>query len=172
MAKPAKLNLVALMDIFTILVLFLMVNNGDVEVLDADKAIVLPESVSEKRPDTTLLIKVTSTDVFLNDRGVATIESALAQVGSTLSDLELALQLEATNSPSMSNDELETGRPIVIMADQKMPYELLKRIMATCAATDYRDISLAVSSNPPAPGDAAEALSTPMELQTSSLGDG
>ncbi len=50
-AKPAKLNLVALMDIFTILVLFLMVNNGDVEILQSDKSIVLPESVSEQRPE-------------------------------------------------------------------------------------------------------------------------
>ena len=37
-----RLNLVALMDIFTILVLFLMVNNGDVEVLQADRDIELP----------------------------------------------------------------------------------------------------------------------------------
>ena len=31
------------------------------------------------------------------------------------------------------------------MGDQTIPYELLKKIMATCAAADYRDISLAVS---------------------------
>ena len=43
MAKPARLNLVALMDIFTILVLFLIVNNGDVEVLQADRRVALPD---------------------------------------------------------------------------------------------------------------------------------
>ena len=39
MAQPARLNLVALMDIFTILVLFLIVNNSDVEVLQPDRRI-------------------------------------------------------------------------------------------------------------------------------------
>ncbi len=39
------------MDIFTILVLFLMVNNGDVEVLQADRSLSLPESVSEQKPE-------------------------------------------------------------------------------------------------------------------------
>jgi biopolymer transport protein ExbD len=31
------------------------------------------------------------------------------------------------------------------MADQKVPYQLLKKVMATCAAAEYRDISLAVT---------------------------
>ena len=78
MARPAKLNLVALMDIFTILVLFLIVNNGDVEVLQTDKNITLPESVSEQRPEATLMIKVTPTDILLNDRAIASVEQALA----------------------------------------------------------------------------------------------
>ena len=51
MTQQPRLNLVALMDIFTILVLFLMVNNGDVEVLQSDRDITLPESVSEQRPE-------------------------------------------------------------------------------------------------------------------------
>ena len=56
--QSPKLNLVSLMDIFTILVFFLMVNSGDVEVLQADKTITLPESVAEQKPDVTLLIKL------------------------------------------------------------------------------------------------------------------
>jgi biopolymer transport protein ExbD len=42
LAQTPRLNLVALMDIFTILVLFLMVNNGDVEVLQPERNITLP----------------------------------------------------------------------------------------------------------------------------------
>ena len=38
------------------------------------------------------------------------------------------------------------GRPVVIMGDQGMPYKLLKRIMTTCADSDYRDITLAVNT--------------------------
>jgi biopolymer transport protein ExbD len=56
MQQNSKLNLVSLMDIFTILVFFLMVNSGDVEILQSDKDITLPDSVSEQKPDLTLLV--------------------------------------------------------------------------------------------------------------------
>ena len=65
LAQTPRLNLVALMDIFTILVLFLMVNNGDVEVLQPEPNITLPESVSEQKPELALTIKVSADDVTL-----------------------------------------------------------------------------------------------------------
>ena len=43
------LNLVSLMDIFTILVFFLLVNSSDVEVLPNAKDIQLPESIAEQK---------------------------------------------------------------------------------------------------------------------------
>lgn len=50
LAQASKLNLVALMDIFTILVFFLMVNQSEVKVLQSNKDISLPRSVSEQLP--------------------------------------------------------------------------------------------------------------------------
>ena len=46
--KISKMNLTSLMDVFTILVFFLLVNSGSVEVLDAPKDVVLPESRDRK----------------------------------------------------------------------------------------------------------------------------
>ena len=46
----AVLNLVSLMDIFTILVFFLLVNSGEVQVLPNAKALSLPPNRSRKRP--------------------------------------------------------------------------------------------------------------------------
>ena len=45
----ASLNLVSLMDIFTILVFFLLVNSSDVEVLPNAKDVQLPESIAEEK---------------------------------------------------------------------------------------------------------------------------
>ena len=42
--RPARLNLVSLMDIFTILVFFLLVNSGDSEILHVNKQVRLPIS--------------------------------------------------------------------------------------------------------------------------------
>jgi biopolymer transport protein ExbD len=148
MARPPRLNLVALMDIFTILVLFLIVNNGDVEVLQADSRVTLPDSVAEQRPEPTVVIKVTETDILLAGRPVSTLEAALAAPEATIAPLAAALEAAAAGRPTAIEEDHSNGRPIIIMGDRSTPYALLKRIMATCAEMDYRDISLAVNSVP------------------------
>lgn len=146
--KQPRLNLVALMDIFTILVLFLMVNNGDVEVLQSDKNVLLPDSVSEQKPKLELIIKISDTDILVQGHGIESVESAVEQEGNSLDKLVEELKYQSARAPALTEEETELGRAIVIMADHKMPYKLLKRVMTTCAQTDYRNISLAVNSNP------------------------
>ncbi len=142
----AKLSLVSLMDIFTILVFFLMVNSGDVEVLEADKNISLPESVSEQKPDIALTIKVSPDDIVVQGRRMGSVADVLAQDGNLIDALKQELAYQASRAPVMTEREEEIGRPVVIMGDQGMPYKLLKRIMTTCADSDYRDITLAVNT--------------------------
>ena len=160
MARPAKLNLVALMDIFTILVLFLIVNNGDVEVLQSDKQVALPESVSEQRPEATLVIKVTEQDILLGEQTIASVDDALMAPEESITALASALQVAARNNPTTIDEDHSHGRPIIIMGDRSTPYALLKRIMATCAETDYRDVSLAVNSVPLGPNTQTDDLAT------------
>ncbi len=147
-AKPAKLNLVALMDIFTILVLFLMVNNGDVEVLQSDSTIILPESVSEQKPELALTIRINAENIVVLGRLIEDVNSALQQEGDILPKLEQELRYQSSRANALSELEKEVGRSVIIMASNEMPYKLLKRVMASCAAANYRDISLAVNSKP------------------------
>jgi biopolymer transport protein ExbD len=151
MAQQPKLNLVALMDIFTILVLFLMVNNGDVEVLQPDQNIMLPESGSEQRPELALIIKITGEDIVVNGHSIQAAEAALTQPETSLPALAEELQYQASRNPDLSLREQDLGRAVIIMGDRGTPYKLLKRIMTTCADSGYRDISLAVNSRPAAP---------------------
>jgi biopolymer transport protein ExbD len=146
--QHTKLNLVSLMDIFTILVFFLMVNSGDVEVLRSDKNITLPESVSEQKPEMTLMIKISNDDIVVQGRSVGTVADALAKDSNNIAALSKELNYQAARSPQLSEQEIKNGRSVVVMGDKKMPYKLLKKIMTTCAETDYRDISLAVNSSP------------------------
>lgn len=147
MATPARLNLVALMDIFTILVLFLIVNNGDVEVLQSDRRIALPDSVSEQRPHASLIVKVTDTDILVAEEAVMTVAEALAGDEEALQPLrERLVALGAQASPV--GESPDTGRAVIIMGDQGTPYTVLRQVLATCAAANYRDVSLAVDSRP------------------------
>lgn len=150
LSQQAKLSLVSLMDIFTILVFFLMVNSGDVEVLQTDKNISLPESVSEQKPEITLTIKVSKDDIVVQGRKIASIDDVLAQPEITIDSLGEELDYQSGRAPTLTEREQKMGRSIIIMGDQAMPYKVLKRIMSTCAAGDYRDIALAVNSKPAA----------------------
>ena len=61
--KVAVLNLTSLMDVFTILVFFLLVNSASTEVLQTPKKITLPASVVEDKPRETVVIFVSPTEV-------------------------------------------------------------------------------------------------------------
>lgn len=160
MKQPARLNLVALMDIFTILVLFLIVNNSDVEVLQPDQRIALPDSVSEQRPDSTLVVRITERDIWVGQDRVMGVEQALDSPGQTL--LPLAGTLGEVEIEASLLGDTAKGHAIVIMGDQSTPYALLKRVLATSAEAGFRDVSLAVDSRPlpagaiaPVPGQLA-----------------
>ncbi len=145
LTRAPKLNLVSLMDIFTILVFFLLVNSSDVEVLQNDKTIVLPESISEQRPDTTLIVRVNATAILVGNRSVAQVSEVLAGDENSIASLAKELEYQASRAKPLTDDQQKSGRAVTIMGDQAVPYALLKKIMSTCAAADYRNISLAVT---------------------------
>lgn len=143
--KVSKLNLVSLMDIFTILVFFLLVNSSDVEVLQNDKSLTLPDSVAEKKPDETLVVMVNQESILVGGRKVADLASVLQSKGSDITGLKEELEYLASRKPYKDDEAAKLGRDVNIMADKDTPYALLKRVMATCAKAEYRNIALAVS---------------------------
>ena len=140
-----KLNLVSLMDIFTILVFFLLVNSSDVEVLQTNKDIKLPDSIAEQKPRENLVVMVDEKNILVSGRKVADVDSILKASANEVTGLKKELDYLASRSPYRDEQEEEKGRDITIMADKDIPYALLKRIMTTCAEAEYRNISLAVS---------------------------
>ncbi|MFE8069822.1 biopolymer transporter ExbD [Marinobacteraceae bacterium S3BR75-40.1] len=138
-----KLNLVSLMDIFTILVFFLMVNSSsDVQVLNQDNAIKLPESSADTPPADVLALAVTDRYILVNGQPVVQRDEFSAYDGDVEPVLKKELDYQARRS---SVPPTEMGRPITILADQAVPYGLLKKIMSTCVDAGYASINLAVN---------------------------
>lgn len=148
MKSGAKLTLVPIIDIFTMLLFFLMVNTGNVEVLELDKTIKLPDSTAQKRAEETVLIKVNADDIIVQGRKVASVAQVLAASDDVIAPLQKELDVWAARRLDISAEEKARGHAVTIMGDQKIPYRLLKRVMATCAQADFRDISLAVATLP------------------------
>ena len=165
MKEPGKLTLVPIIDIFTMLLFFLMMNTGNVEVLDLDKTIQLPDSSSEQRATQMLLVKINADDIIVDGRRIASVSAVLAAGDDVIPALRDELGQWASRQQGMTALEQDRGRAVTIMGDQKIPYRLLKRVMTTCADADFRDISLAVaalpeSGTPVAAAPVASALST------------
>lgn len=139
--KAAALNLVSLMDIFTILVFFLMVNSSEVEVLQTSSKIKLPDSSSEQRPENRLVISVSHDDVVVQGRPVARV----AELAGAEGNLIPALSEELAYQAGRRGEVPDGGHEITIMGDHELPYWLLKKIMFTCQAEDFARISLAVN---------------------------
>lgn len=149
--QQSKLNLVALMDIFTILVFFLMVNSStEVRLLDRNSGIVLPESTAEQSPDEVLALVVTARDILLNGEAILRRDDLEAFEGNV--EPVLRAQLDRFSSQSSFPADPERGRAVTILADQQLPYALLKKIMATCVEAGYGNISLAVTRIAPEAG--------------------
>ena len=141
-----RLNLVPLIDCFTLLIFFLLINySSTAEVLNSDKSIKLPTSISETAPGETIVITVSATDVIVAGRRVGSIDEMMASASSRFEPLEAELKVLASQAAPLDEKEKLEGRPITILGDRAIPYEQLKKIMATCVAADYRKIALAVS---------------------------
>jgi len=139
----AKLSLVSLMDIFTILVFFLLVNSSDVEILQSHKSVQLPESTAEQKPENNLMIMVNSDSILVNGRKIADTGEVMLSDRAEIDALRAELDYRAGRQ--MSEADPVMGRKITIMGSRDLPYSLLKKIMMTCAQTEYRNISLAVN---------------------------
>lgn len=141
--QQSKLNLVSLMDIFTILVFFLMVNSSsDVQILNQDNAIELPVSSADTPPADVLALAVTDRHILVNGQPVIEREALRTFEGEIEPSLKAELDYQAKRSRVPPS---EMGRPITILADQQVPYELLKKIMSTCVDAGYASINLAVN---------------------------
>ena len=139
--KGAGLNLVSLMDIFTILVFFLLVNSTEVETLPSDRDLTLPESVSRELPRETVVVAVTLNDILVQGRRVASVAEVMAGEGTVIPELEEALRAQHARALRANTQ----GAEVTIMGDRELPYRLLRRIMATCTQADYSRLSLAVN---------------------------
>ena len=147
--KIPKMNLTSLMDVFTILVFFLLVNSGSVELVEAPKNVQLPESRVEAKPRETVVIFISPEDVLVQGEVVA----RTADILSSNSDLvepvtaRLAEMKESIVGPStMAAAE---SQEVTILADKSVPFIVIRKVMSTCTGEGYENVSLAVIQKAP-----------------------
>lgn len=137
-------NLISLMDIFTILVFFLLVNSSDVQEAPSSKAVQLPESIAEQKPRETVVVLVTDDDVLVQGTRVASVADIASGNARVIRPLKTALEDQAKRIVIKQDDPSGATREVTIMGDKAIPFRVLKKVMTTCTRAGYERISLAV----------------------------
>ena len=142
--RPATLYLVSMMDIFTILVFFLLVNSSDVQDVPSTRQVRLPESVAERKPRETVVVMVTRDDILVQGNAVASIAEVNEASGLVIEPLKRALEAIAGRALAVLQEPGGSRGEVTVMGDRAIPYEVLKKVMATCTEAGYGQVSLAV----------------------------
>jgi len=145
--RGVSLNLVSLMDIFTILVFFLLVNTSDGEVLPTHRSVELPESISEQQPRVTVTLMVNKDNILLHGQVLASVSDVMNEQENYSQALQAALIEHVGATPGTGGDPAER-REATIMGDKDIPFRLLKKVMASCTQAGFNRISLAVLQKP------------------------
>ncbi|MBX2808576.1 MAG: biopolymer transporter ExbD [Cellvibrionaceae bacterium] len=140
-----KLNLVALMDIFTILVFFLLLNSGESENIQYAHYIQLPDASTGTTPHKELVVLIGEDDIWFEDKPIASVADIIDKPNDIIKPLSVALTEFTLKKGELSGFEKQKGLSVTIMGDRSVPYHLLKSVMVTCRLHDYRNISLAVT---------------------------
>ena len=137
------MNLVSLIDVFTILIFFLLSNSGGVDTLPSPKAVHLPESVAEVSPRDTVVVVVGGTEIIVDGRRIARVADVLGTEGDLIEPLKAELDLQSMRQVVRAENAASAKR-LTIMADKDIPYRLLRKIMVTSARANFSDVSFAV----------------------------
>ena len=137
------MNLVSLIDVFTILIFFLLSSAAGVETLVSPKAVNLPLAMAEKAPKQTVLLVVAGDDILVDGRRIASVAQVMAAPDDVIPALKAELDVLATRQAVRAENKAEQ-QAVTIMADKQMPYSLLRKVMVTCARANFADVSFAV----------------------------
>jgi len=139
-----KLNLTSLMDVFTILVFFLLVNSATTEVLQQPKLITLPDSVVEAKPRETVVIFIGTEEVLVQGQVVARVPDIEAFEGENIEPVSVRLAELAGSVIGLSTRTVAESQEVTVLADKSVPFNVIRKIMATCTGEGYTKVSLAV----------------------------
>ncbi|RZU02790.1 ExbD/TolR family protein [Rivibacter subsaxonicus] len=137
------MNLVALIDIFTILIFFLLSGASGVELLPSPKAVKLPASTAEQSPKETIVVIVSEQDILVDGRKVASVAEVMARNDDLIEPLKAELELLGGRQAVRAENQAKS-KSVTIMGDQSIPYRLLRKVMYSSARANFSDVSFAV----------------------------
>lgn len=138
----AELNLIPMIDIMSVLVAFLLIYTAEVDLVQNAKGVEVPMSVADTKPQQSVVVMITKDSLFVQGELVAQVADIRGDAGQLVESLRRVL-----DRPMLAGDIAtvdQSAREITVIADKGLAFEVVKKVMATCTATAYGKISLAV----------------------------
>lgn len=136
--------LTSLMDIFIVLVIYLLISQGDAIILEPPPWVVLPDSAVETAPRQSIVISLTQKDILIQGEVVASMAEVTA---SPLAEIDAIRQriLQIKEAAAKQKDQLGVNTEVTIVADRGVPFQVLKKVMLSSSNAGYGKISFAVN---------------------------
>ena len=139
-----SLNLVSLMDVFTILVFFLLVNSSSSDVMEPPKNIKLPDSSVEAKPRETVIVMITPEQVLVQGQPVISTQEVIDSKTAVIEEVKQRLLLQKKKVMGISTKTVSQSNEVTVLAHRTVPFHLMKKVMASCTSAGYGKISMAV----------------------------
>ena len=147
-----SLNITAMADIFTILLVFLLKSYATGAAnISPSVGMKMAEAVGGTAPVEALKVEVSPTAVQVEGNPVASLEAfrfPASDIQDNGSSKQLAAALEKERKRQLliaqSNNEVKVDSKIIVIADQRTPYSTLKAVLASAALHGFTDFKLAV----------------------------
>ena len=133
-SRRAVINLVSMIDVFAVLVFFLLVNALVVQVIPTPPSLQLPTAAISPEPRPVVAITVGTEEVRLGD-------SVVQRTAELLRGDSKALRAALAQLPENGGVRSE----INILADKRVPYRALREVMNACGDNRHAQVSLAVA---------------------------
>lgn len=157
----ADLLITPLVDMFVIIVLFLIANfSATGEVLNMRKDITLPEAANVKEVEMVPVVLVSANEVSVSGQVVATIDDVNREEYLNIPPLEEKLRemkKQYEDLRASGGDAAGFKGDVNIQGDKAVPFKVLKKVMYSCATAGYGNINFAVMSKSDESGASASA---------------
>lgn len=143
-SESTGMMLTSLMDIFIVLVLYLLVNQSDGVNIEPPARVVLPDSGVDTMPRPSIMVVLSEQDVKIQGESVVSMAEVKASNQPEIEPIRQAIVRIKTEAEQKKN-QAGVATEVTIVADRGVPYKVLKKVMLSSSNAGYGKISFAVN---------------------------
>lgn len=143
-SESTGMMLTSLMDIFIVLVLYLLVNQSDGVNIEPPARVVLPDSGVDTMPRPSIMVVLSEQDVKIQGESVVSMGEVKASNQPEIEPIRQAIVRIKTEAEK-KKDQAGVATEVTIVADRGVPYKVLKKVMLSSSNAGYGKISFAVN---------------------------